>query len=58
MGLGGLVVMTGAPHMTAEAGMCVLSWSVLGLDGSSEDKNEDMSYNKARKHKSLRRVEV
>lgn len=38
VGLGGIVVMTGAPHITAEAGMCVLSCSILGLDGSSEDR--------------------
>lgn len=38
VGLGGMVVMMmGAPDITAEAGMCSLSWSVLGLDGSSED---------------------
>lgn len=36
VGLGGMVVMTGAPEIT-EAGMCVLSWSILGLDGSSAD---------------------
>lgn len=37
-GLGGMVVMMGAADITAEAGMCVLSWSILGLDGSSEDR--------------------
>lgn len=36
VGLGGMVVMMGAPEIT-EAGMCVLSWSILGLDGSSAD---------------------
>ncbi len=40
VGLGGMVVMVGAPDITAEAGMCVLSWSVLGLDGSSEDRKK------------------
>lgn len=39
VGLGGIVVMTGATDITAEAGMCVLSWSMLGLDGSSGDRN-------------------
>lgn len=39
VGLGGMVVMMGAPDITAEAGMCALSWSVLGLDGSSKDRN-------------------
>lgn len=38
VGLGGMVVMTGAPDIKAEAGMCALSWSILGLDGSSEDR--------------------
>lgn len=33
--------MTGAADITAQAGMCVLSWSILGLDGSSEDRNTD-----------------
>lgn len=35
MGLGGMVVMVGAPDMTAEAGMGLLSRSTLGLEGSS-----------------------
>lgn len=35
MGLGGMVVMVGAPEMTAEAGMGLLSRSTLGLEGSS-----------------------
>lgn len=45
-GLGGTVVMTGAPDITEEAAMCALSWSILGLDGSSEDrrKEEEFSY--------------
>lgn len=35
VGLGGMVVMVGAPDMTAEAGMGLLSRSTLGLEGSS-----------------------
>lgn len=38
MGLGGMVVMLGAPDMTAEAGMGLLSRSTLGLEGSSAVK--------------------
>lgn len=38
VGLGGMVVMTGAPEITTEAGMGTLSCSMLGLDGSSEDR--------------------
>lgn len=38
MGLGGMVVMVGAPDMTAEAGMGLLSRSTLGLEGSSAVK--------------------
>lgn len=41
VGLGGIVVMMGATDITAEAGMWVLSWSVLGLDGSSKDRDRD-----------------
>ena len=37
VGLEGTVVMTGVPEMTAQAGMGRVSWSTLGLDGSSED---------------------
>ena len=40
VGLGGMVVMVGAADITAEAGMCELSRSMLGLDGSSEDRNK------------------
>lgn len=45
-GLGGTVVMTGAPDITEEAAMGALSWSILGLDGSSEDtrKKEESRY--------------
>jgi len=39
VGLGGMVVMTGAADITTEAGMIVLSRSMLGLDGSSEGRN-------------------
>lgn len=39
VGLGGMVVMRGV-EITPDAGMCVLSWSMLGLDGSSEDTNQ------------------
>lgn len=39
-GLGGMVVMVGALDITAEAGMCELSRSMLGLDGSSEDRDK------------------
>lgn len=39
VGLGGMVVMMGATEITAEAGMWSLSWSMLGLDGSSEETN-------------------
>lgn len=39
VGLGGMVVMVGVPQMTTEAGMCVLSRSMLGLEGSSEGRN-------------------
>lgn len=35
VGLGGMVVMTGVVEITTEAGMGALSWSMLGLDGSS-----------------------
>lgn len=38
MGLGGMVVMVGAPDMAAEAGMGLLSRSTLGLEGSSAVK--------------------
>ena len=38
VGLGGMVVMVGAPDITAEAGMCTLSCSMLGLEGSSGDR--------------------
>lgn len=52
VGLGGMVVMMGVPDITAQAGMCVLSWSVLGLDGSSENRNKvEFSY---KKRKTLR----
>lgn len=44
-GLGGMVVMVGAPDITAEAGMCELSRSMLGLDGSSEAKGDVMFIN-------------
>lgn len=37
VGLGGMVVMIGELEITAEAGMCVMSWSLLELDGSSND---------------------
>lgn len=37
VGLGGMVVITGVLEMT-DAGMCVLSWSTLGLEGSSVDR--------------------
>lgn len=43
-GLGGTVVMTGAPDITEEAAMCALSWSILGLDGSSEDRREEEEF--------------
>lgn len=36
VGLGGMVVMTGVLEITADAGMCVVSWSLLELDGSSD----------------------
>ena len=39
VGLEGTVVMTGVPEMTAQAGISSVSWSTLGLDGSSEDQN-------------------
>lgn len=41
VGLGGMVVMTGVVEITTEAGMGALSWSMLGLDGSSEDAKKD-----------------
>lgn len=37
VGLGGMVVMIGVLEITAEAGMCVVSCSLLKLDGSSDD---------------------
>lgn len=37
VGLGGMVVMIGALEITADAGMCVVSWSLLEIDGSSDD---------------------
>jgi len=43
VGLGGTVVMTGVPEMTAQAGMGSVSRSTLGLDGSSEDQNTCIS---------------
>lgn len=48
-GLAGMVVMMGVPDITAEAGMCALSRSMLGLDGSSEDRKEEIEFSKARK---------
>lgn len=44
LGLGGMVAMTGVPQMMAQAGTCVLSWSVLGLDGSSEDRKRGVNF--------------
>lgn len=37
VGLGGMVVMIGVLEITADAGMCVVSWSLLELDGSSDE---------------------
>lgn len=31
------MVMIGALEITADAGMCVVSWSLLEIDGSSDD---------------------
>lgn len=39
VGLGGMVATVGAPDMTAEAGMGLLSRSTLGLEGSSAVKS-------------------